>query len=185
MRLRRLFVGVAALLAVLGLTNLAGGATALAAQPARPAITWHACPQYSDELVRWLGFQDVAWFRAAMVRTDCGTLSVPLDYARPRGRWITIAVTRLKAIDQAHRLGSVAVNPGGPGGSGYLMPFSLSEPHSATTQLNERYDLIGFDPRGVGYSTKVDCDRGPGPMGGQRCRRNTCGQSQTGRPWRM
>jgi pimeloyl-ACP methyl ester carboxylesterase len=168
MLLRRFLVGVAAPLAVLGLTNLAGGATALAAQPAeRPTMTWHACPQYSDELVHWLGFQDIAWFRAAMARTDCGTLSVPLDYARPHGRWITIAVTRLKAIDQAHRLGSVAVNPGGPGGSGYLMPFSLSEPHSATMRLNERYDLIGFDPRGVGYSTKVDCDRGPGPMGVQ------------------
>jgi hypothetical protein len=91
-----------------------------------------------------LGFQNVTWFRAAMARTDCGTLNVPLDYARPRVRWITIAVTRLKAIDQAHRLGSIAVNPGGPGGSGYLMPFSLSEPHSAAARLNERYDLIGI-----------------------------------------
>jgi pimeloyl-ACP methyl ester carboxylesterase len=43
------------------------------------------------------------------------------------------------------------------------MPFDLSEPDSPTAKLNERYDLIGFDPRGVGYSTKIDCHQGGGP----------------------
>jgi pimeloyl-ACP methyl ester carboxylesterase len=80
-----------------------------------------------------------------------------MDYSRPKGRQITIAVTRLKATDQAHRLGSLAVNPGGPGSSGYLLPLQLVIQDTTSAKLNNRYDLIGFDPRGVGYSTKVVC----------------------------
>jgi hypothetical protein len=60
---RRFLAGVAAALAVVGSTVL-GGATALASTPppGQPMITWHACPNYSDEILRWLGFQDLAWF---------------------------------------------------------------------------------------------------------------------------
>jgi pimeloyl-ACP methyl ester carboxylesterase len=62
------------------------------------------------------------------------------------------------------------MNPGGPGGSGYLMPTTLVLKSSTDAQLNKRYDLIGFDPRGVGYSTSYDCpqtggDSGPRPVG--------------------
>ncbi len=92
-----------------------------------------------------------------MARTDCGTVEVPLDYAYPEGRRITVAITRLRATDRAHRLGTIAVNPGGPGGSGYLMPITLVLRSSAFAGLADRYDLIGFDPRGVGYSSKVNC----------------------------
>ncbi|MFB9235552.1 alpha/beta fold hydrolase [Plantactinospora siamensis] len=84
-------------------------------------------------------------------------MSVPLNYREPGGRRITIALTRLRAVDPAHRLGSLAMNPGGPGGSGYLMPSHLVLTSETDARLNERYDLIGFDPRGVGYSTSYDC----------------------------
>ncbi|MFI6321093.1 alpha/beta fold hydrolase [Nonomuraea sp. NPDC050556] len=92
-------------------------------------------------------------------RLECATIQVPLDYARPYGKKITIAVTRLKATRPRQRLGAIALNPGGPGGSGYLYPLDYAKVNPA---LNERYDLIGFDPRGVGHSTKVDCPELPG-----------------------
>jgi pimeloyl-ACP methyl ester carboxylesterase len=87
-------------------------------------------------------------------------------------------LTRLKASDRAHRLGSLAVNgfPGDPGASGYRTPFDLllttsggqgadpgaSIDRSLYRKLHERYDLIGFDRRGVGYSTEYSCPRSRG-----------------------
>jgi pimeloyl-ACP methyl ester carboxylesterase len=150
----------------------AHAATAGATQPA-PAIAWQACPAHSDDVLRARGVTDdhIPRFRSLMARTECGTVSVPLDYRRPTGHRISIAVTRLKALDQAHRLGSIAVNPGGPGGSGYLMPLDALTANAESAALNQRYDLIGLDPRGVGYSTKVNCpdpEQGtkppPGPL---------------------
>jgi pimeloyl-ACP methyl ester carboxylesterase len=73
-------------------------------------------------------------------------------------------------------LGSIAMNPGGPGASGYLMPLKITMFNDQSARLNERYDLIGFDPRGVNYSTKTDC-RGhwtvsPGVVDEDTARRN-------------
>jgi pimeloyl-ACP methyl ester carboxylesterase len=129
------------------------------------AVRWRPCPQYSDEAIDTLRVpsERIPQFRALLARLECGTVSVPLDYTRPNGRPITVAFTRLKATDKAHRLGSLAFNPGGPGGSGYLMPETLLLTGSNLASLNERYDLIGFDPRGVGYSTKVNCPSPGGP----------------------
>jgi pimeloyl-ACP methyl ester carboxylesterase len=95
--------------------------------------------------------------RALLARTDCGTVQVPLDYRRPSGTKVTVAISRLRATDQRHKLGSMAVNPGGPGGSGYLMPHELALTSPQFAALAEKYDLIGFDPRGVGYSTRAAC----------------------------
>ncbi|MCA1697673.1 MAG: alpha/beta hydrolase, partial [Actinobacteria bacterium] len=126
-------------------------------------VDWRPCPNYSDEVLAYLGFRrdDYREFRELMARTECGTVEVPLDHRDPSGEKITIALTRVKASDARRRLGSLAVNPGGPGGSGYLMPHDLllRTGTGIGAALNERYDLIGFDPRGVGYSTKYDCDQ--------------------------
>ncbi|GAA3219178.1 alpha/beta fold hydrolase [Nonomuraea helvata] len=145
----------------------APAATLASAAAERPAIAWQECPAYSDDVLHWMGLDDqrLPEFRKLFGRTECGTLTVPQNYADPGGKQITIALTRLKAADQEHRLGSLAVNPGGPGGSGYLMPIELT---MTEAKLNARYDLIGFDPRGVGYSTKVRCaggKQGPEPAG--------------------
>ncbi len=88
-------------------------------------------------------------------RQRCGTLRVPLNYAQPDGRTITIAVSRIAATDTGHKMGALLLNPGGPGGRGLDMPSQAEaiEPASVTS----RYDVIGFDPRGVGYSTPVSC----------------------------
>ncbi|SDJ55577.1 alpha/beta fold hydrolase [Nonomuraea jiangxiensis] len=130
------------------------------AKASRPTVTWQPCPAYSDDVLRSRGLrsEDFAAFRALLGRTECGTLDVPQNYRDPRGKQITIALTRLKATGS--RLGSLAVNPGGPGSSGYLMPIDLV---MSGVALNERHDLIGFDPRGVGYSTKAACPGGVGP----------------------
>ncbi|BBH67954.1 protease [Actinoplanes sp. OR16] len=128
----------------------------------RTAITWQPCHDYSDEALEAMAPPELRdRFEELLGRLECGTVSVPLDHGKPRGRKITVALTRLKATDQAHRLGSIALNPGGPGGSGYLMPVQVLTEGTAEG-LNERYDLIGFDPRGVGYSTKVNCEDGEG-----------------------
>ncbi len=143
--------------AALGLTTLIASTPATAAPRPQATVHWTACPTYSEEALRVMAPPDrLDRFRELLARLECGTVSVPLDHDRPRGRHITVALTRLKAADQARRLGSLALNPGGPGGSGYLMPVELLT-MSAAGDLHERYDLIGFDPRGVGYSTKTDC----------------------------
>ncbi len=146
---------------------VAGAPPVSAAGSPRPTVAWQPCPQYSDDVLKAMGTpaEELPKIRALLARMECGTVSVPLDYRRPHGRQITVAITRLKATDRARRLGSIALNPGGPGGSGYLMPVDVAVTNPETARLNERYDLIGFDPRGVGYSTKVQCPQsGPPPQ---------------------
>jgi pimeloyl-ACP methyl ester carboxylesterase len=137
----------------------AGPAGATTAGPPDPAVAWQPCPTYSDDVLRFIGVPDDQFpaAHALLSRMECGTVAVPLDYRDPTGPQITVALTRLRAVDQAHRLGILALNPGGPGGSGYLMPFQLLLSSPVDAQLNQRYDLIGFDPRGVGYSTSYNC----------------------------
>ncbi|GAA3450198.1 alpha/beta hydrolase [Dactylosporangium matsuzakiense] len=149
---------------LLGAVGALLAATPAAAAPdtssGRPgaAVDWKPCPAYSEGALRALAPPDrLDQLKALLARLQCGTVTVPLDYRSPRGRRITVALTRLPATDRAHRLGSLALNPGGPGGSGYLMPLQVIIQNDANAGLNTRYDLIGFDPRGVGYSTKVDC----------------------------
>ncbi|MEH6372873.1 alpha/beta fold hydrolase [Streptomyces sp. KLMMK] len=85
---------------------------------------------------------------------QCANITVPLDYAAPGGRTITVAISRLKATDTRHRIGSVLLNNGGPGGT------ALESPPEFRTWMKEtgpRYDIVGFDPRFVGRSTPLDC----------------------------
>lgn len=84
---------------------------------------------------------------------ECGTLSVPLDYADPAGGSIDLAIVRLPAAEE--RIGSLVLNPGGPGGSG--VDFALQAEFVATPEVLGAYDLVGFDPRGVARSAPVDC----------------------------
>ncbi|MFB8108326.1 alpha/beta hydrolase [[Kitasatospora] papulosa] len=84
----------------------------------------------------------------------CATLDVPLDHARPDGRTIGIALIRKAATRKSARIGSMLFNFGGPGGSGV---DTLPRAASAYRELNTRYDLVGFDPRGVAASSGVRC----------------------------
>ncbi|HET9649258.1 MAG TPA: alpha/beta fold hydrolase, partial [Microlunatus sp.] len=87
---------------------------------------------------------------------QCATATVPLDYDEPNGRTITVALTRLPATDRSHRIGSLFTNPGGPGGSGVdFVQQGASVLYSG--QVRARFDIIGFDPRGVSRSTPATC----------------------------
>ena len=87
---------------------------------------------------------------------ECGSIPVPLDYDRPRIGTIDIALIRLPATDPARRIGSLFLNPGGPGGSGVdfvlgVGPFFLSD------EVRARFDIVGFDPRGIARSRPLRC----------------------------
>ncbi|MEU8631917.1 alpha/beta hydrolase [Amycolatopsis sp. NPDC048633] len=88
---------------------------------------------------------------------QCTTLKVPLDYRKPEGRMIDVAVSRLPSKNPEKRRGVLLTNPGGPGGVGLDYPQLLKLVKLPQSVLDE-YDVIGFDPRGVGRSTPVTCD---------------------------
>ena len=94
-------------------------------------------------------------WRACGGSFECSTMRVPLDDANPTGAQVDIAVIRLPARDQSRRIGSLVVNPGGPGGSG--VDFVASGADSLPAELRDRFDIVGFDPRGTGRSDPVHC----------------------------
>ncbi|MFK0200524.1 alpha/beta hydrolase [Streptomyces lavendulae] len=86
---------------------------------------------------------------------DCATAKVPLDHAAPAGRTIDLAVVRRQATDPGRRIGTLFVNPGGPGGPGTVQ---VPQNYDAFPKaLRERFDIVSWDPRGVGNSTAVNC----------------------------
>ncbi|MFJ4832560.1 alpha/beta hydrolase [Streptomyces sp. NPDC088747] len=103
----------------------------------------------------------------------CGTVTVPLDYARPDGRQIKLTVSRVKATGKdgknskrkVPRQGALVYNPGGPGASSMYFPLVGSLPE--WKRLSAAYDLVGYAPRGVGRSAPISCEdpkqRGKGP----------------------
>ena len=84
---------------------------------------------------------------------DCATLTVPLDYSNPMADSITLNIVRHKALKASR--GALVVNPGGPGGSG--IEYARAIDYIMSPELINRFDVVGFDPRGVGSSTPVHC----------------------------
>jgi pimeloyl-ACP methyl ester carboxylesterase len=111
-----------------------------AASASAVGLSWDRCPAGSD---------------AALVGFRCARLRVPLDYTHPRGRQITLAVVKHRATRPAARIGTLFMNPGGPGGQGtvqipdwyFLLP----------RQVRQRFDVVSWDPRGIGESTAMQC----------------------------
>jgi pimeloyl-ACP methyl ester carboxylesterase len=94
--------------------------------------------------------------RREKLNFDCGRVLVPVDYAKPAGATMSVAVIRIRYQDQPDRIGSLLVNPGGPGASGFFLAISLAA--SLPDDMLEHFDLVGFDPRGVGLSTPIRCE---------------------------
>lgn len=111
----------------------------------RQRLAWGSCVQGPDDSMGH-------GLEKAGVR--CAEVTVPLDYADPRGRTITVAISRLQATDTRHRIGSMLLNNGGPGGPALQSP---PDARKAMKEVGPRYDIIGFDPRFVGRSTPLDC----------------------------
>jgi len=86
---------------------------------------------------------------------DCTDLRVPINYADLTVGTFKIAVLRYKAQDQARRIGSLIVNPGGPGGSG--VDYAYNAEYVFDPDVLDRYDIVGFDPRGVNRSAPIEC----------------------------
>ncbi|MFD7653742.1 alpha/beta hydrolase [Actinosynnema sp. NPDC059797] len=92
-------------------------------------------------------------------RMRCATLEVPLDHRDPRGRKIEIAVSKIATAKPGLRRGVLLHNGGGPGQPSLHLPAAYATIYPP--EVLDRYDLIGFDPRGVGYSSPVTCGRTP------------------------
>jgi pimeloyl-ACP methyl ester carboxylesterase len=136
--LATLTVAVAALIGC----GSALGAGAAAGGRAVPTAAWGACP-----------------YPGVPAALQCATLTVPIDYAHPARGSTHVVIDRLPAADPAHRLGSLVVNPGGPGGSGtqFVAREALGTLSLFTSGVRDDYDLIGYDPRGVGLSDPIRC----------------------------
>ncbi|MFF8790310.1 alpha/beta hydrolase [Streptomyces sp. NPDC015125] len=92
-------------------------------------------------------------------RTQCGTVAVPVDWAKPDGPTMKIAVARQKATDPKKRLGVLLSNPGGPGTPGLDDAYYADSPTEGYDKnIRSRFDIIGFDPRGIGRSGALRCD---------------------------
>ena len=107
-----------------------------------------------DATIRRYGAARLAW-KGCDDGFECATLTVPLDYDEPDGDTIGISVIRLKARRAGRRIGSLVLNPGGPGGSG--VEFARQAPQLLPGGIRDRFDVVSFDPRGVGESSPVDC----------------------------
>ncbi|MFJ3927800.1 alpha/beta hydrolase [Streptomyces sp. NPDC090022] len=137
----------------------AGPASAGPARGTEPAVATPApAATPTPAGIRWGSCERVRPDAPAALR--CGTLTVPLDHADPARGTLDIAVARLPATG-GKRLGSLVMNFGGPGASGIE---SLTTDHTLFADLGEAYDLVAFDPRGVGHSRPVSC--GPRPDNG-------------------
>lgn len=98
--------------------------------------------------------QPLAW-SVCGVQFECAGLRVPLDYSAPDDATITLALVRHPAGDPTQRIGSMVVNPGGPGASGVEAVRQNST--RFTPEVMAKFDIVGFDPRGVGQSSAVQC----------------------------
>ena len=135
-----------ALLAVAGCTSTASSTVGSGSPAARgtarsglSALHWHSCQVQGASL-------------------QCATLQVPLNYAKPAGRKITLALTKVAATAPAsQQQGDLLVNPGGPGGPGRSLAAFVAQ--GLSPQVAAEYNIIGFDPRGVGASVPaLSCD---------------------------
>jgi pimeloyl-ACP methyl ester carboxylesterase len=125
------------LLVLSGCSTVVDGRAVVAVPPVGTPIQWAPCrADPSDELRVPTG-------------AECGKLSVPVDYSKPDGDVARIAMIRIKAT--GNKVGTLIVNPGGPGESGVEAAASLIP--SLPQSVRERFDLVGFDPRGVANST--------------------------------
>lgn len=129
-------------------TTSSAGSTAVAALVALPRATPSALAPYYG--------QKLSWRDCGVPGFECATLKAPLDYAEPGAGDVRLAVARKKATGPGKRLGSLQVNPGGPGGSavGYLQQYAgIGYP----AEVRARYDMVAVDPRGVARSEPVKC----------------------------
>ncbi len=98
--------------------------------------------------------QELDWQRCG--KFECATVQVPMDWTRPEDASIALELVRRPATEPDERIGSLVFNPGGPGNSGVEIVKERGD-SLISSDVAKRYDLVGFDPRGVGSSEPIDC----------------------------
>ncbi|MFK4544485.1 pimeloyl-ACP methyl ester carboxylesterase [Streptomyces tendae] len=154
--------------ALLATACSAGGASTSAGSPAAEAVgsteaataALTPLPKATPSELSPYYEQKLTWRDCGVPGFQCATMKAPLDYAEPGEGDVRLAVARKKATGPGKRLGSLLVNPGGPGGSaiGYLQQYAgIGYP----AKVRAQYDMVAVDPRGVARSEPVECLDGP------------------------
>ncbi|MEU8271137.1 alpha/beta fold hydrolase [Sphaerisporangium sp. NPDC049002] len=105
----------------------------------------------------WRPSAPIQWAECGTTyKGECATLKVPIDWTKPSGPTLDLAIGRLKALDPAKRIGVLVIHPGGPGGSG-ISPFIVNRAIPDSDPIRRYFDLVSLDPRGVGRSTQAVC----------------------------
>ncbi|MGW1975581.1 alpha/beta fold hydrolase [Streptomyces sp. NPDC001889] len=145
--------GLAVLLALCAsAAALAAPGAAAAREPSRvtaapPAIGWGPCPRPDPPSPE------------PGPRAECATVRVPLDWSDPQGPKTGVFVARQRAADPARRIGVLMSNPGGPGAPGADDALYADDPYEGyDPAMLQRFDMVGFDPRGIGRSQGARCD---------------------------
>ncbi|GGS55946.1 alpha/beta hydrolase [Streptomyces griseoviridis] len=157
--LRRTRTGLALLAAAL-LTAACSASGASTSAASASGATLAALPRATPSALSPYYGQKLSWRECGVPGFQCATMKAPLDYAEPSRGEVRLAVARKKATGPGKRLGSLLVNPGGPGGSavGYLQQYAgIGYPE----EVRARYDMVAVDPRGVARSEPVECLDGP------------------------
>lgn len=164
-RARTLFTAM-----TIGALALGAGVATASATSAAPAAT--AVPAKTSALeakrVDSVPTPKPAWFDCSEVvgpRADCGTVELPLDYDAPKGATTEVALLRIRVADPSKKVGTLFLNPGGPGGSGVSIAAAATS--FLSKSLLEKFDVVGFDPRGTNFSDNVKCFRNLGAQAKQ------------------
>ncbi|MEU7606517.1 alpha/beta hydrolase [Streptomyces sp. NPDC041003] len=144
-----------ALLLALAAASVAAGSTTATTATAAAAAPAAARPTTAAPQLRWHTCADPD----VPTGQECAELPVPLDYDDPDGRQLTVAVSRIRSDRPEARRGTLVVLPGGPGGSGVQRLKTKGD--ALRRELGGAYDLVAFDPRGVGASTTATCGLAP------------------------
>lgn len=162
-RNRKRYLPVAAGLLLLSSLTACTGSSGDADEPKVPAgpvpqglerfysqkLDWGECGPYATDSTARQAF--------GAEGLECARLTVPLSYDDPEGETVTIGLLRTRAADSDERIGSLVLNPGGPGGSGMVTAAQLSGAFDKG-ELGRHFDLVGFDPRGIGASEpRIEC----------------------------
>jgi pimeloyl-ACP methyl ester carboxylesterase len=152
--LSRLATVVATVVAVTTITAWSAGAaraeaTAAGSTPSRPTVATGTPTATASTQLAVAKVPKLTW-RACGGRYLCAGAKVPLDWSKPRGSTISLALIKLPATNRKGRIGTLFVNPGGPGGSG--VELVREAPEAVPGAVRARFDVVGFDPRFVGSS---------------------------------
>jgi len=152
--LKKTFKTFAVLVALIASSTLPATASANISARTHLAVLATAVTSNTPTTLIAYQTQKLAW-KTCNDNFQCSTLRVPIDYSNLKTGSFNIGVLRYKAANQKSRIGSLVINPGGPGASG--VDYALAAEYIFSPDILDKYDVVGFDPRGVGKSAPIHC----------------------------